>query len=232
MVPDTVQLMVRGGGLVFPGPGVRDDAPGRDRPVPQRPQELPVPVLAQGLRGLDLGQRAGDALVGVVDGPIDGRPVLLLQAVFRVPHVQRRRLIRHLQGVVRNELHRGLSHHSSPMEPRLVGHCAQLVAGLPAPAEVSLPRRREAKVLGIEASSQPRTVRNTIYSVHVKIATPYSVAGSLLPSDSPGAAMRRHGARLPIVPCGSLADPIKLRGDGAWSSRPWRLASCRRTMLQ
>jgi hypothetical protein len=44
-------------------------------------------MLAQFRRGLDLGQCAGDALPGVVDGDVDRFALLALEAVFLVPDV-------------------------------------------------------------------------------------------------------------------------------------------------
>ena len=80
-------------GLVLLRAGVRGDAAGRDRAAAQRPQELLVPGLADGRR-LDVGQRPGDTLVGVVHRAVDRRAVLGGQAVFLVPDVERRFLER------------------------------------------------------------------------------------------------------------------------------------------
>ena len=57
----------RGRRLVFLRAGVRGDAAGRDRAAAQRPEETFVPVLLLLGRRLGIGQRLGDALVGVVD---------------------------------------------------------------------------------------------------------------------------------------------------------------------
>src|SRR5256884_975739 len=83
----------RGGGLVLERPGVGDDAAGGNGPAPQRPQEALVPVLAHVLL-LDVGERARDALVGIVHRPVDGRTVLRREAIFLVPDVERRFLER------------------------------------------------------------------------------------------------------------------------------------------
>src|SRR5690606_17932485 len=72
--------------LVLLRAGIGRDAPGRDGAVAKRPQEPPVPVLAQVFL-LDVGERARDALPGVIDLGIENRPVLGLEAVFLVPDV-------------------------------------------------------------------------------------------------------------------------------------------------
>ena len=82
MVPDTVQLMVRGGGLVLERAGVGGDAAGGDRPAAQRPEEALVPVLLLLGGRLGVGQGPGDALVGVVDVGIDGSPFLVFRRYF------------------------------------------------------------------------------------------------------------------------------------------------------
>ena len=68
--------------------GIGGDAAGGNRAAAQRPQESLVPVLAHFL-ALDIGQRARDALVGVVHRLVDGRAVLGGQAVFLVPDIER-----------------------------------------------------------------------------------------------------------------------------------------------
>ncbi len=82
----------RGGRLVSLGAGVGDDPPGRDRAIAQGPEEALVPVLAEGLVRLDIGQGAGDPLPGLVDAAVDGFPALVLEAVLAVPDVLRGRL--------------------------------------------------------------------------------------------------------------------------------------------
>ena len=87
MVPDTVQLMVRGGRLVLERAGVGGDAAGGNGPAAQRPDEALVPVLLLLGGRLGLGQGLGDALVGAVDVGIDGLARLGLQPVLLVPDV-------------------------------------------------------------------------------------------------------------------------------------------------
>src|SRR6187431_1837795 len=72
MVPDTVQLMVEVAGLCSSASA----------------------LLVTRLAGLefDVGQRAGDTLVRVVYGLVDGSAILGGQAVFLVPYVERRLL--------------------------------------------------------------------------------------------------------------------------------------------
>ncbi|MNP32690.1 hypothetical protein D3C76_1258870 [compost metagenome] len=79
----------RGGRLVALGAGIRNDPPGRDGAVAQRPEEALVPVLAFGLVGLDIGQRPRHPFPGAVDAVVDRCAVLLLEAVFAVPDVLR-----------------------------------------------------------------------------------------------------------------------------------------------
>ena len=71
--------------------GVRDHSPGRNGAATQRPEEALVPVLAH-LVLLDVGERARDALVGIVHRFIDGRAVLGGQAIFLIPDIERRLL--------------------------------------------------------------------------------------------------------------------------------------------
>jgi hypothetical protein len=86
----------RGRRLVLPGAGIGGNTPRRDGAVPQGPEKFLVPAFAQ-LRGLlDIGQRPGDAPVGVVDAQVDRGTVLGLQAVFLFPDIQRCRLQRNL----------------------------------------------------------------------------------------------------------------------------------------
>jgi len=87
--------------------GVRGDAPGRDRPAPQRPQETLVPMLALRLR-LDVRQGTGDTLVGVVHGLVDRFTAFRNQPVFLFPDVERSFLKRDRIDVVRNELHNAI----------------------------------------------------------------------------------------------------------------------------
>ena len=98
------------GGLVLLRAGVRGDATRRDRAAAQRPKELLVPVLA-GLFLLDVRERARHALIGVVHRLVDGRPVLRGQAVFLVPDVEGRFLIRNASRVPGLDLH-GSAHFS------------------------------------------------------------------------------------------------------------------------
>ena len=84
----------RRGRLVLQCPRVRDDAPGRDRALAQRPQEAFVPARAKLAGGLGGGDRPRDPLPGLVDLAVDDRAVALLQAVLPVPDVVRGRLQR------------------------------------------------------------------------------------------------------------------------------------------
>ncbi len=94
----------RGRRLVLLRARVRGDAARRDRAATQRPDELLVPVLAH-LFPLDVGQRAGDTLVGVVHGVVDRRAVLGGQAVLLVPDVERRFLEGDAAGIPGLNLH-------------------------------------------------------------------------------------------------------------------------------
>ena len=67
---------------------IADHATGRNRTVPQGPEETLEPLLAQ-LRPLDVGERARDALERIVHGSVNGRTVLGGEAVFLVPDVER-----------------------------------------------------------------------------------------------------------------------------------------------
>ena len=87
-----------GGRLVRQRAGVGGDAAGGDRTAAQRPQEALVPLAAQLVAGFGLGQGAGHALVGAVDGGIDRLAGLRLQAVFLVPDVVGRGLQRNVHG--------------------------------------------------------------------------------------------------------------------------------------
>ena len=81
----------RGGGFVLERARVGDHAAGRNGAATQRPEEALVPVLAH-LVLLDVGERARDALVGIVHRFIDGRAVLGGQAIFLIPDIERRLL--------------------------------------------------------------------------------------------------------------------------------------------
>src|SRR5690606_5611617 len=81
-----------GGRLVLERAGIGGDAAGRDGATAQRPQEALVPVLALLGGLLGVGQRPGDALIGLVDVAIDRLALFGLQAVFLVPDVLGRRL--------------------------------------------------------------------------------------------------------------------------------------------
>ena len=80
------------GRLVVLRPGVRDDAPGRDRAPAERLAEALVPVLAGFRSGLDVRQGAGDPAVGVVDVAVEGLAGLGLQPVLGVPDIEGRGL--------------------------------------------------------------------------------------------------------------------------------------------
>ena len=68
--------------------GIGGHAAGRNRAAAQRPEEALVPVLAH-ILALDVGERARDALVGIVHRLVDGRAVLGGEAVLLVPDIQR-----------------------------------------------------------------------------------------------------------------------------------------------
>jgi len=89
---------------VLERPGIRRDAPGRDRSATQRPKKTFVPLLALG-RSLDVRKRTGDTLVGVVHGSIDWLAALRNEAVFFIPDVGRRFLERNGVDVLGFELH-------------------------------------------------------------------------------------------------------------------------------
>ena len=67
--------------------GIRRHAAGRNRAVAQRPEERLVPLFAA-VFGLDVGERARDALVGVVHRLVDGRAVLRGQPILLIPDVE------------------------------------------------------------------------------------------------------------------------------------------------
>ncbi len=75
------------GRFVFERAGIGGDAAGRDRAAAQRPQEAFVPVFLLFRRAFGLGQRTGDALVGVIDVRIDRGALLGLEPVLFVPDV-------------------------------------------------------------------------------------------------------------------------------------------------
>ena len=172
-----------GGGLVFLRTGVGGDAAGRNGAAAQRPEEALVPVCAPRRwvrRRPGRGPRAGRCR----RCRHRSRPLLGLQPVLLVPDVLRGRLIRHLQGVVQTSFIEVFLI-TPPMEPRLVGPCAQLVAG-----RRRLPRcpsaRRGSPGTGSWRLHMSTESANTIYCVYLRMATPYSVAGSLLPGASRG----------------------------------------------
>src|SRR5690606_29979916 len=81
----------RGRRLVLQRAGVGGDTTGGDGTMAQRPEKLVVPLFAQ-LRNLDLGQGAGDTLIGLIDSLVDGDAVLGLEPIFGVPDIFRGRL--------------------------------------------------------------------------------------------------------------------------------------------
>ena len=89
-----------GGRLVRQRAGVGGDAAGGDGPAAQRPQETLVPVAAQLVGGLHVGQRARHALVGLVDAAVDRLAGLGLQAILLVPDVPRGGLQRDVHGSI------------------------------------------------------------------------------------------------------------------------------------
>jgi len=74
--------------------GVRDDAAGGDGAVAQCPEEFRVPGLALAFIGFNIGQSAGDTLIGVVDRLIDDLARLALETVLFIPRYPERRLAR------------------------------------------------------------------------------------------------------------------------------------------
>ncbi len=103
--------------LVLLRAGVGRDAARRDRAAAQRPQEALVPVLAERL-GLDVGQRAGDTLVGVVHRLVDGLPALGDEAILLVPDVERGFLEGNAVDVLRYELHDAV--HADSSSPKII----------------------------------------------------------------------------------------------------------------
>jgi hypothetical protein len=77
-----------GGGFVLQGAGVGNDAPGRDRPVLQGPEEPFEPFLAFFRDFLDVGQRPGHARIGPGDILVDDLAGLAFKAVFFIPDVE------------------------------------------------------------------------------------------------------------------------------------------------
>jgi len=88
-----------GGRLVRERAGVGGDAAGGNRTAAQRPQKTFVPMAAQLIAGFNIGQGAGDALVGFVDAAIDRLARLGLETVLFVPDVQRGGLQRNFHGI-------------------------------------------------------------------------------------------------------------------------------------
>ena len=93
MVPDTVQLIVDVAGLCSCAPAFEVMRPAGIAPRRSAHRNCSYQC-SRSLGRLDVGERAGDALVGVVHGAVDRRPVLGRQAVFLVPDVERRFLER------------------------------------------------------------------------------------------------------------------------------------------
>ena len=81
-----------GGRLVLERASVGGDATSGNGAATQCPQEAFVPISLLLGRGLGISQGPGDALVGIVDGGIDGIALLGLETVFLVPDVLGRRL--------------------------------------------------------------------------------------------------------------------------------------------
>ena len=101
---------------MFPGAGVGGDAAGGDGAAAQGPKELLVPVLTLVVGFLHLGQGAGHPLVGVVDGLVQLRSVLGLQAVLLVPDIHGCGLERNLAHASRDGLQvRGFHTGGSPL---------------------------------------------------------------------------------------------------------------------
>jgi hypothetical protein len=88
IVPDTVQLIVEVAGLCASAPALETMRPPGIAPLRQRPHEALVPVLAAIFR-FDVGQRAGDPLVGVVHRVVEHRPVLGDEPILLFPDIQR-----------------------------------------------------------------------------------------------------------------------------------------------
>lgn len=89
----------RGGGLVLERAGVGRHASSRNRSMAQRPEERLVPVLAH-IGRLHVGERTRDTLVRVVHRAIDRRAVLCNQAIFLIPDVIGRFLIRNAADII------------------------------------------------------------------------------------------------------------------------------------
>src|SRR5690606_1430515 len=119
----------RGRGLVLLRTGVGGDAAGRNGAVTQRPQETLVPVLAP-VFGFDIGERARDALPGVVDGDVEDRAVLRLEAVFLVPDV----FGCGLHGYLADRLHGGFQYGTHVLSVLHVLFSAGARRGRPLPA--------------------------------------------------------------------------------------------------
>ena len=96
--------------LVLLRAGVGRDAAGRNRTAAQRPEESLVPVLLFFRRRLGVGERLGDALVGVIDRRVDRIALLGLQAVLLVPDVLRSWLQRNLRRATCNLLKAHCAH--------------------------------------------------------------------------------------------------------------------------
>ncbi len=71
--------------FVLPRSGIGNDASGRYRALPQRPEKLLVIAFLVGLAGLHVGQCPGDPFVSGVDRIVDDFVMLGLQAIFAVP---------------------------------------------------------------------------------------------------------------------------------------------------
>ena len=88
----------RRGGLVLERARVGCHASGRNRSVTQRPEERLIPLLPHFGR-FHIGERTRDTLVRVVHRAIDRRAVLCNQAIFLIPDVIGRFLIRNAANV-------------------------------------------------------------------------------------------------------------------------------------
>ena len=70
------------------GAGVGNDAPGRDRPVLQGPEEFFEPFPAFFRDFLDIGQRPRHAGIGPGDIRVDDLPGFALKTVFFIPDIE------------------------------------------------------------------------------------------------------------------------------------------------
>ena len=114
IVPETGAVDRRGRGLVTRRAGVRRDAARGNRAAVQRPDEALVPFARVSAAPRQPRERLRDALIGAVDVAIDRLARLRLQAVLRVPDVERRFLERDVRESRRFELERHVHNRSTP----------------------------------------------------------------------------------------------------------------------